>query len=286
MNILILGSTGLLGQALVSYFKEKKYKVTGLARKNADINIDITSDVSILEILNQTNYDVIINTVAIVNHKLCEDDYGLAYNVNARPASIIAEYSRKSGSYFIQISTDHYYSGDGNLLHKETDEIKLLNEYARTKYCGEVFALSNPNSLVIRTNIVGFRKQESPTFVEWVINNLENNVPMTLFNDYYTSSIHVKQFAKILDDITSKKPVGILNVSARECFSKEKFIKSLALKLGYSLENSKSDSVLNSGLVARAESLGLDVTKAENIVGYSFPDLNEVIQSLFDEYRS
>ena len=274
-----------MGQALASYFVKKNYEVTGIARKNANINIDITSDNSVLEILNQNNYDVIINTVAIVNHKLCEDDIGFAYKVNSHPASIIAEHSKKTGAYFIQISTDHYYSGDNNLLHKETDTIKLLNEYARTKYCAEIFTLLNAGSLVVRTNIVGFRNGDAPTFVEWIINNLQNNIQMALFNDYYTSSIHVKQFAEILGDIIIKKPSGILNIAARECFSKELFIRTIADKLGLSLKNSNTDSVFNSGLVVRAESLGLDVSKAEKIIGYKFPVLNEVIESLCNEYN-
>ncbi len=286
MKILILGSTGLLGQALASSLSLKNFQVTGVARKNADINIDITEDESLLNVLKNDDYDVIINTVAIVNLKTCNDDPGLAYKVNSRPASIIANYAKNNGAYFIQISTDHYYSGDKDLLHKETDNIKLLNEYARTKYCGEVYALTSPKALVIRTNIVGFKNSESPTFVEWIVNNLENNTSMNLFNDYYTSSISVKQFSNILYDIILKRPAGILNISSGECFSKEAFIRALADKLDFSLGNSKSYSILKSGLTDRAESLGLDVSKAESIAGYKFPGLDEVIQEICNEYKN
>ncbi len=60
----------------------------------------------------------------------------------------------------MQISTDHYFCGQGDLKHDESAPVTLLNEYARTKYAGEAFALTNPEACVIRTNVVGFRGWE------------------------------------------------------------------------------------------------------------------------------
>ena len=37
--------------------------------------------------------------------------------------------------------------------------------------------------------------------------------------------------------------------------------------------------------VPRAESLGLDVTKAESLLGYKLPSLGEVIESVVCEYE-
>ena len=42
----------------------------------------------------------------------------------------------------IHISTDHYYSGDGSKLHKESDEIKIVNTYAKTKFEAEKIIFS------------------------------------------------------------------------------------------------------------------------------------------------
>ncbi|WP_321419201.1 SDR family oxidoreductase [uncultured Methanomethylovorans sp.] len=286
MQSLLVGSTGMLGQALMKEMKSRGFEVIGVARSGADISCDIVDEGELSNIISSIKPQLIINSAAIVNLAKCEEKPDCAYLVNARSASIMAEISRKTGIYFIQISTDHYYTGDFNLKHTEEHPIQLINEYARTKYAAECFALAYQKSLVIRTNIVGFRNTiEAQTFLEWVIQNLKNQSPMTIFDDYFTSSIHVKQFSSALLDIIEKRSYGLLNLASRDVFSKKSFICALAHKMGYSLDNVKVGSVFDTGAVSRAESLGLDVGKAEKILGYELPTLNKVIASITEEYE-
>jgi len=285
MKVLVIGSTGMLGQALMCEMKRRGIKVIGIARSGADISCDIVDDRTLSNIILSIKPQIIINSAAMVSLEKCEEKPDYAYLINARPTSIIAEMALKTGIYFIQISTDHYYTGDCNIKHTEEHPIRLINEYARTKYAAERFALTNPNALVIRTNIVGFRnKIETPTFVEWAIKNIENNSPMTLFDDYFTSSIHVTQFSCALLDIIEKRPRGVLNLASREVFSKKTFICALAKNMGYPLTNVKIGSVFDAGDASRAESLGLDVGKADTILVYELPNLDEVITSIIEEY--
>jgi len=285
MKIVILGSTGMLGQTLLKKARDVNYNPIGIARKNADICIDITNDSSLKEILLEIKPEIIINTVAIVNLDECEKNPSYAYLVNSRPASILSDLCNKIAAYYVHISTDHYFTGDKDKKHDETHPVKILNEYARTKYAGEIYALLNPDALVIRTNIVGFRSRENqPTFLEWVIKSLKNHLPITLFNDYYTSSIDVTQFSTYLFDLINKKPRGILNVAAKEVKSKKEFIEAIADKLSIHLTASETGSVFDLHGVARAESLGLDISKAESILGYSLPTFEQVISSIMKDY--
>lgn len=286
MKILILGSTGMLGYALMNEAHERQLSVFGAARGRADIILDVLNDDDLGDLVYTLRPDVIINTVAITNLVNCEQDPGLAYRVNTRPVSILAEISDKIGAYFVQISTDHYYTGDERRKHTTTSPVCLLNEYARTKYAAESLALTAHNSLVVRTNIVGFRHMDGPpTFIEWVINSLHNKSEITLFEDFYTSSICVSQFAKALFNLIPKQPRGILNLASCEVASKKKFIETIAREFGYELENPKSGSVKQMMEVQRAESLGLDVAEAEALLGYDLPTLVEVVQSLKNEYE-
>jgi len=286
MKVLVVGSTGMLGQALMCEMKRRGIDVIGIARSGADISCDIVDVQTLSNIILSIKPQIIINSAAMVSLAKCEEKPGYAYLINARSASIIAEISLKTGIYFIQISTDHYYTGDCNMKHTEEHPIRLINEYGRTKYAAERFVLTNPNALVIRTNIVGFRnKIETPTFVEWAIQNIEHNSPMTLFDDYFISSIHVTQFSSALLDIIEKNRTGVLNLASREVFSKKAFICALAKKMGYPLTNVKTGRVFDAGGASRAESLGLDVGKAEDILGYELPTLNEVITSIVEEYE-
>lgn len=287
MKALVIGSTGMLGQALMHEIKKRGIKVVGIARSGADISCDIIDEQTLSSLILSVKPQIIINSAAMVSLAKCEENPDYAYLINARSASIISEIAFKRGIYFIQISTDHYYTGDSNQIHKEEHPIRLVNEYARTKYAAEKFTLTNPNALVVRTNIVGFRnKNEAPTFVEWSIQNIENGSPMTLFDDFFTSSINVSSFSSALLDIIEKNHTGVLNLASREVFSKKTFICALAKKMGYPLTNIKTGSVLDAGDICRAESLGLDVGKAEAILGYELPTLNDVITSIVKEYKN
>ncbi len=286
MKVLVLGATGMLGQALMYEARERGINLAGASRNGPDIHVDMTDDKALREAVDSFCPEVIINTVAITNLSICENDPGLAYLVNAKPVGVLAEISRNNNAYLVQVSTDHYFTGDRDTKHLEDSPVCLLNEYARTKYTGERFALTCSKGLVVRTNVVGFRyKKGSPTFLEWVIQSIENDLPITLFDDFFTSSIHVKQFSGALFDILDRFPTGILNFASREVSTKKIFIESIATRLGYKLSNAKVGSVLELSDVRRGESLGLDVTKAETMLGYKLSTLDEVIESIISEYE-
>ncbi len=160
-----------------------------------------------------------------------------------------------------------------------------MNEYARSKYAGEAFALTYPDTLIIRTNIVGFRRQGEPTFAEWAIDALRSGEPITLFDDFYTSSIHVTGFAEIFFKLLPLKPSGILNLAARTVCSKKVFIELLAEALGLNTLATVTGTVKRLAGARRAESLGLDVTKVEELLGLELPTTRQVVSALADEYR-
>lgn len=274
----------MLGQELTRYLSELGNDVIGIARKNADYNFDISDDKILLECFESENPDIIINTIAIVNLNNCEIDKCNAYLVNSRPAGIISNYCYENNIYFVQISTDHYYTGDNDKKHFETDNIYLLNEYARTKYLAEMLTLTNPNALIIRTNIVGFRGWENETFVEWALGSLKSNEAINVFEDYFTSSIDIYNFSRILWDLIANKPNGIYNLASSEVSSKKDFIFSLAKSFNLSTSNC-TPTKINDDELKRATSLGLSTEKIENYLGYKLPTLKEVTDSLKKHYE-
>lgn len=269
----------MLGQELTRFLSASGNEVIGVARKNADYNFDVSEDEKLIRCFEIEKPDIIINTIAIVNLNNCEIDKCKAYLVNSRPAGIISNYCFENNIYFVQISTDHYYTGDDYKKHSETDKIYLLNEYARTKYLAEMLTLTNPSALVIRTNIVGFRGWKNDTFVEWVLHSLKSNESINVFEDYYTSSIDVYNFSRILWDFIKDEPTGIYNLASSEVSSKKDFIFALADAFNLSTSNC-TPTKINNDEMKRATSLGLNTKKIEDYVGYKLPTLKEVVDSL------
>jgi dTDP-4-dehydrorhamnose reductase len=263
-SLLVFGATGLLGQALVAEGRRRGVHVAGAARRGSEFAVDLTDARQITELFARLTPTL----------------------VNARAVAIMAEQCRISGARFVHVSTDHFFTGDGPDLHAEDSPVALVNEYARSKYAGEGFARILAESLVIRTNITGFRGWPSqPTFAEWAVDAILNRRPLKLFDDFYTSTIDADAFAGLLFQLIDRERIGLVNLASSTVSSKLQFIHALAAALGVQLDWADVASVRDLP-VARAESAGLDVSKAERLLGHTLPTLQEVCGALVSQYRT
>jgi len=286
MLTLVFGATGLLGQALVAEGRSRGMRLVGAARKNADYAMNLADAQQITDLVASVAPTLIINAAANTNLDSCERDPGGAYLVNARAVSIMAEQCRTISARFVQVSTDHFFTGDGCKLHSEGAPVTLVNEYARSKYAGEGFARALANSLVVRTNITGFRGWAGqPTFVEWAIDAILNHRPLRLFDDFYTSTIDVGAFSRLLFDLVERQATGLINLASRTVSSKLQFIRELGNALGVHLDWIEVASVRDLRL-PRAESAGLDVSQAERLLRHSLPTLGDVCHALVSQRDS
>lgn len=279
MNWLVLGATGLLGPAVVGAMKARGYHVTTAARSKADLNFDI-ADLGALEAaLRDCNPTAIFNCAAMADLALCEKDPLGAYAANARPLAALAAWSKSVKRPFVHVSTDCYFTGEGDALHDESSPVTLLHEYARTKFAGEMFALTAPRALVLRTNILGAKKG----FARFAIDALKKG-DGAFFDDFYTSPLHVEAFAKAALDLANAKATGVVNLGARGCASKAELARGLSLRLGLDFSKAKTGSVAALS-PRRAESLGLDVRKAEAILKYQLPGWEQSLDAVALEAR-
>jgi len=280
MKVLVVGASGMLGQAFLSEFKKKDVSVLGLSRRGPDIFYDIINEYRLTTIIKDSCPDLVVNCAGIVSLKKCEDDPLSAYKVNSSAVQEIVEGCSLIKAGLIHISTDHYYTGDGQKLHSESDKVTLLNKYAETKYAAEESAILYDGSLIVRTNVTGFRNEKrNLTFIEWLIETMQKRRDLTLFKDFYTSTIDAESLSKMCIDAFHTGYRGILNIASSQCLSKKEFALLLASKLDINLNWTKDGSIKNI-LPVRAESLGLDCALAEKLLSIKMPDAHKVIDSL------
>lgn len=280
MTWLVLGATGLLGQAFTRTLSARGERVIGLARSGSDVSLDITDPKALTNFLVQTKPDVVVNCAAMASVNDCENDPTAAYAVNTRPLATLADWSLRANKLLVHISTDHYFPDGGPVAHTEDDPVQLVNEYARTKYAAEALALTSPRALVLRTNIAGARKG----FGRWLIDRLQARDPITAFIDTYCSTIWVGDFADATIDLVRAGASGCLNLSASEVFSKAEFIQETAFALGIQPDwiTIGSSATL---VPRRPRSIGLDVSRAESLLGRALPGLQETTRALAREYK-
>lgn len=278
VDLLVLGGTGLAGRAIVTAARGRGLKVVTLAR-SGDLAVDVRDQAALRKALDGADARIVVNAAAIVSATQCEEDPADAWQVNARPAAIVAEHGRAAGRRTVHISTDHFYCGDGARRHAETDPVRLVNEYARTKYAAEAFALTQTDALVLRTNFVGWPSPRKTSFAEWAIGVVETNAAADLFEDQFVSSLDVWALADAVVDLATDSATGVVNLASSAVFSKASFVEELARQAGRPITNTRRASVAKQSTV-RADSLGLDVSRAERILGRALPDLEGVIANL------
>lgn len=280
MGWLILGATGLLGQAFGRKLALRGVSVRGAARRGADISLDIADPVALVRLLDREAPNVIVNCAAVTSLDECERNPRFAHDVNAAPLKALASWTRGASAKLIQISTDHYYSGDGARTHDERSPVMLLNQYARSKYVGEVYAGENPDALIVRTNITGARGwRDRPTFSEWAMEAISDRRQVRLFTDYFTSTIDADACAQAVLDLAEADASGVMNVASRDVSDKWSFVHELARQSGVSLSWAQAASVRDMP-TPRAESAGLSVARAEAALGRRLPSREEVCAAI------
>lgn len=284
-KILVFGATGMLGRALLAEARARGLFVVGAARSGADVVCDLSDPSACAAAIYDASPNLVVNAAALIDFAECEDNPHVAGKINARAPGILADAAARVGARFVQISTDHYYFQGDARPHAEGEPVTLANVYARTKFAGEIAALAEETALVLRTNIVGFGGLRGRrTFAEWAFDVVEGDQPAGLFADYFTSSIGVGAFSGLVLDIAAAGATGIVNLASRTVASKLEFVVALARARGRSLSNARATSV-KSLPVPRACSCGLDVSKAEAILGRKMPTLDAVIGELVREWE-
>ncbi len=270
----------MVGRAIAAEAHSRGHAVTAGARRDAPLIIDATDDSALLRAVGELQPEVVVNCLSFGSVEACNENPEAAYRVNARVNGRLAELCRGVDATLVAIGTDHYFTGDGAKRHDETAEVRLVNDYALSKYAGEQLALAWPRSLAIRTNVTGFRGwTDRPTFVEWAVASLRSGAPVELFDDYHCSTIDSGSLALAVVELVERGVRGLFNVASRDVVSKRQFVIGLAERLSLPSGHLRTGSV-RALAVPRAASAGLDVGKAEAVLGRRLPSFDQVIDRL------
>jgi dTDP-4-dehydrorhamnose reductase len=150
MKILILGSTGQVGQAI------NKWLPTGMeiiapVRDELDL-----SEIDALEEFLETRApDLIINAAAYTNVDKAETEVDLAFTLNAKVPEVLAKYTGKRRARLIHYSTDYVFNGQGEAPWSETDTPDPINAYGKSKLAGEeAIQIADEKAIIFRTSWV------------------------------------------------------------------------------------------------------------------------------------
>lgn len=179
MRILVLGASGMLGNAMLRVLAEnaghevrgtarsatvKKYFTSLLAEKII-FGVDVENADSLLRVFEELRPEVVINCIGLVKQLDEADDPLAALPINSLLPHRLARLCGLVGARLIHVSTDCVFNGArGNYL--ETDLSDAEDLYGKSKYLGEV---SYPHTITLRTSIIGHELGGNHGLVGWFL---------------------------------------------------------------------------------------------------------------------
>jgi dTDP-4-dehydrorhamnose reductase len=156
MRVLVLGSTGMLGVAMVHRLRQDGFEVLTLDRSQFDA---CDPDFNVIA---ATGADAIINAIGLINRRLDRPESEFLRTNSLYPRRL-ADFCAARGIRLIHISTDCVFDG-ANGPYDESSPALAHDLYGLSKHWGEA-----ANALVIRTSIIGPERFNHYSLLCWYL---------------------------------------------------------------------------------------------------------------------
>ena len=279
MKVLILGATGLLGNAVFrGLSKAPDLRVVGTIRREAARGLfapeyssrltlveDIENPQQLERLLETAGPEVVINCIAVGRPAPADPMRSVAvYSVLPQRLSQLC---RRSGGRLVQISSDGVFSGlRGG--YTEDDLPDANDVYGVSKLLGEV---TEPHAITLRTSIIGHELQSGSGLLEWFLSQQDRCSAYTraIFSGFPTIVL-----ADLIRDVVIRRPElhGIYHVATRP-ISKFDLLRLVAERYGKKIELIADDRA--------SPDRSLVAERFERATGYVAPDWPTLVDVMY-----
>ena len=133
MKILLLGSSGMLGQELARQLIKAGQSTLQPKRDELDLSLPQQLERYLLS----HRPELIINAAAYTQVDQAEQEPEQAWQLNAQLPKQLAEYCQEHQAKLMHYSTDYVYSGEGTEPWVEQSATQPLNQYGASKLAGD-----------------------------------------------------------------------------------------------------------------------------------------------------
>jgi len=202
MKIVILGTGGRLGAALLREYRDK-FEVTGFDRTQLDL-----SDMNgVREKLQETGFDVLINAAGFTKVDLCETEPDRAFLINAEAPRVLAEICGEMSSRLIHFSTDYVFDGEKREPYTEGDQAAPISIYGESKLAGEKNVLAaQDRNLVVRVSWVF--GPDRPSFIDAMIKGALESERVDAIADKFSAPTYTRDVAELLPQFFERSVDG------------------------------------------------------------------------------
>jgi dTDP-4-dehydrorhamnose reductase len=181
MRVLILGVTGMLGNAVYNSFRQSKlFEVWGTLRQSNGLayfpsnhhpklisNVDVLNQDDLIRVFETVKPQIIINCIGVIKQLSTANDPLVILPVNSLFPHRLAKLCALFQARLIHISTDCVFSGNGTGDYVESDLSDAEDLYGKSKFIGEV--IDSSHVITLRTSIIGHELNSHYALVDWFL---------------------------------------------------------------------------------------------------------------------
>ena len=206
MKILILGASGLLGQALMREWSGDE--VVGLSSRD----VDIRDSGKVLQVMESTRPEWIVLSAAYTDVDGCESRQQLAFAVNRDGAVNVAEAAKHIGAKLLFLSSDYVFDGKKTSPYETQDSRNPQSVYGRTKAEAEVRLQELlPECCVVRTSwLFG---AGGKCFPDTILKLAATRPALDVVNDQRGCPTYTVDLSKAIVELCRKGASGIVHAT-------------------------------------------------------------------------
>tara|TARA_B100000795_G_C22806749_1_gene445512 strand:+ start:17320 stop:18150 length:831 start_codon:yes stop_codon:yes gene_type:complete len=274
--ILVLGSSGLLGNALIRMLEDCNLNYVGTSREST-ISLNQSCLISVKDLMDNKELEALIKDLkptAVINclslaaqmrAKNIWLDYLRLYSVLPRVLDML---SLKYDFKYIHISSDGVFDGlKGD--YKEDSYTNAKDIYGISKILGEP---SLPNSSCIRTSLYGHSLNKDFGIIDWV---LRQSKCEGFSNYFFTGMSTLKLSEIIINSFIKEDNFGLFHLGG-EVISKHDLLSKVVDIYGHKCRISKKDDpIIN---------LSLNQDRFETVIGKKYFNHDTMLKELYVQY--
>lgn len=284
MRILLLGVTGMLGNAVFRvFFADATHQTWGTLRNASALRhfaqkshasllcgVDVLDQDALTAVIARVRPDVVINCVGLIKQLADARAPLTALPINAMLPHRLALLCELAGARLIHISTDCVFTGRKG-LYQESDLSDAEDLYGKSKYIGELH--DHPHAITLRTSIIGHELGSNHALVDWF---LSEQGSVKGFTRAIFSGLPTVELARVMKDFVIPHPQlnGLYHV-ASEPIDKFRLLNLVAAQYGKVIEIRPDDALV----IDRS----LDGARFSEATGYVAPAWSELIRYMHEQ---
>lgn len=211
MRLVVTGSTGQVGRAVVAAARAAGHEVHGLARGEA-VPCDLTDLDGLAHRLDEFAPDAIVHAAALTDVDRCELEPERAALLNVEVTAAIARWVDRSGAHLVYVSTNYVFDGRADDPYEVDAPTSPISVYGRTKADGEVAA--GAGASVARTAWV--TSELGPSLVHAVVRRGLAHEPMLFLDDQLGQATVASDLAPALLHLAEHRTAGTFHLTNPE----------------------------------------------------------------------